>query len=126
MSLSWRRLATGLAAALLVGVGVADAGLITTTAGLAAGELALRQPPPVVLTAEGPGAPVVGDLGRAVVVDARGSGAGWRLRIAATGPADGELSVTAVRVESLAGRPPVNRVDYPVRVPFGQAEPVDL
>src|SRR5207244_8598636 len=80
----------------------------------------------VVLAADGPDGLVAGDLGTAVVVDARGSGAGWRLRIAAAGLESGELSVTDVRVEPLSGRPPANRVGYPVRVPFGRAEPVDL
>src|SRR5262245_22156334 len=112
-------LAAAAGLALLGAAGVAEGGAATTTAGVVGGELTLDQPVAVVLAAERPGDPVVGDLGTAVVVDARGSGAGWRLRVAATGPEAGELSVTEVRLESLAGRPPLNRIAYPLRVPFG-------
>jgi hypothetical protein len=112
---------------LLLGtIGLAEGGLVTTTAGIASGELTLRRPDVVALPADPSGLEAVGELGTAVVVDARGSGAGWRLRIAATGVESGELSVTGVRVEALAGRPPANRVAYPVRVAFGAAEPVEL
>ena len=121
-----RRLLAAVAALLLGGAGLAEAGLVTTTAGVAGGELTLRHPGAVTLEADALGERIAGELGTAVIVDARGTGTGWRLRIAATGLESGELSVTGVRVEPLAGRPPTNRVDYPVQVPFGAAKPVDL
>src|SRR5438067_9268213 len=91
---------------LLGAAGIADGGLVTTTAGVAGGELTLRHPGAVTLETDALGEQVAGELGTTVIVDARGSGAGWRLRIAAAGVESGELSVTDVRVEPLAGRPP--------------------
>jgi hypothetical protein len=126
MQLRPRLLAAAGGILLLGATGTADGGLVTTTAGIAGGELTMRQPGAVVLEAGGPDQAASGDLGTVVVVDARGSGAGWRLRIAAAGDGAGELSVTGVRVEPRAGRAPTNRIGYPIQVRFGADEPVDL
>lgn len=120
---------------LLATASAADAGTITTTAGVAAGPLTLSYPERVTLVAavESGARIVSGELGTATVVDARGSGEGWRLRIAAgelrgpTGAIDqAQLSIVSVAVTPGSGRAPINRVRYPVAVPFGAPGTVDF
>jgi hypothetical protein len=121
---------------LLAGMaGVAQAAAVTTTLGVVGGPLRLEWPGATLLRAElDERGDAVAELGTALVIDARGSGAGWRLRIAASaleaiggGSTDGaELSVTDVRVETRAGRPPSSAISYPLRVPLGESRPVDL
>jgi hypothetical protein len=129
-----RLFAVGAAAFILIAsVGDAVAGNVTTTGGVKAGPLTLTTAPSVSMTTtlDGSDLIVTGNLGESTVVDATGSGAGWRLTIAgstfknAAGkalPADA-LTISGVTVVKNSGKSPTNTTSYPVTVPTADTAP---
>jgi hypothetical protein len=127
-------LALGASGILLIGtVGTSLAGNVTTTGGVRSGPLTLTTTPTVSLstTLDGSDLLVSGSLGASTVVDATGSGAGWRLTIAGTTfksaagktlPADA-LTITGVTVVKNSGKSPTNTTSYPVTVPMAATAP---
>jgi hypothetical protein len=120
----------------LIGARPALAGESTiVSAGIQAGPLAVSVGQPRLaagaIAADGL-QEIAGDLGLARVVDARGSGGGWSLRVtaaveAAPGapalPSDA-LTILAVEVSPEAGSAPLNAIRYPLPVPLaGSAAP---
>ena len=134
MSLRKNLLAAAASAALVVAtVGEAVAGNVTTTGGVKAGPLTLTNAPTLSLstTLDGSNLVVTGSLGESTVIDATGSGAGWRLTIAGTTfknaagktlPSDA-LTITGVTVVKNSGKAPTNTTSYPVTVPTAASAP---
>jgi putative surface cell wall-binding protein len=136
MGIKKTALAAVAASALAVAsVGGALAGTIATSTGITAGALTLSAPGTASLSATLTGADQVatGSLGKSTVKDATGSGAGWNVTISGsqftTGGGSphtlptGALDVTAVAVNTVAGRAPTNSIGYStaIAVPLGSA-----
>ena len=134
MTLRRNLLAAAATAVLLLGtVGEAVAGNVTTTGGVKAGPLTLTNAPTMSLTTtlDGSDLVVTGSLGDSTVIDATGSGAGWRLTIAGTTfknaagkalPSDA-LTISGVTVVKNSGKAPTNTTSYPVTVPTADSAP---
>lgn len=110
--------------------GVGSAASISTTGGVRSGPLTLALGPSASLSTTLSGDDLVlrGELSSATVVDATGSGTGWKLTIAGTPfknaagkvlPSDA-LVITGLTTVRHSGREPANTVTYPLVVPLSE------